>query len=193
MSHNFFWNANFHLLLNIIDQDLATQAQQEGCPQCGHKLHQANYPRSPVGMPLHFRSYYDERLSFCCEICRQRMTPASVRFFGRRWYPGPLFVLISALLRGITESLLREIKGSFGILMTPSTLKRWRQWWDEVFPLTSFWKQASGLIPPLDPDLGLQRSFPRALLDLFQGRLEEKICLLLKFLSPLTWGVLQAF
>jgi len=189
MSHNFLWNANFHSLLNTIDQDLATQAQQEGCPQCGHKLHQANYPRSPVGMPLHFRSYYDERLSFCCEMCRQRMTPASVRFFRRRWYPGPLFVLISALLRGITESLLRQIKCCFGILITAATLKRWRQWWCERFPTTLFWKQAKGLVPPLE----LKRSFPRALLDLFQGKLEDKICTLLKFLSPLTRGVLQAF
>ena len=189
MSHNFLWNANFHSLLKAMDQDLADQAQQEGCPGCGHKLHQANYPRSPLGMPLHFRSYYDERLSYCCEMCRQRMTPASVRFFGRRWYPGPLFVLISALLRGITESLLRQIKGIFGIFITASTLKRWQQWWCEEFPMTLFWKQASGLIPPRD----LQRSFPRALLAFFQGNLEEKICYLLQFLSPLTRGVLQAF
>jgi len=191
MSHNFLWNANFHSLLNAIDQDLATQAQQEGCPECGHKLHQANYPRSPVGMPLHFRSYYAERLSFCCEMCRQRMTPASVRFFGRRWYPGPLFILMSAFIREVTESLLRQIKSYFGILITASTLKRWQQWWCERFPTTLFWKQAKGLVPPLDPDL--YRSFPRALLDLFQGKLEERTCSLLKFLSPLTRGVLQAF
>jgi hypothetical protein len=55
--------------------------------------------------------------------------------------------------------------------------------------MTLFWKQASGLIPPLD----LQRSFPRALLAFFQGKLEEKVCSLLQFLSPLTRGGLQAF
>jgi hypothetical protein len=119
------------------------------------------------------------------------MTPASVRFFGRRWYPGPLFILISAFIREVTESLLRQIKGYFGILITASTLKRWQQWWCERFPTTLFWQQAKGLVPPLDPDL--HRSFPRALLNLFQGKLEERTCSLLKFISPLTRGGLQAF
>lgn len=53
MSHNFLSNANFHFFLNLIDQDLAHQTRQKGCPECGHKLHQANYPRSPRTFSIH--------------------------------------------------------------------------------------------------------------------------------------------
>ena len=189
MSQNFLWNANFHSLLKAIDEELADKARGLGCPECGHKLHQANYPRSPMGVPARFRSYYEERLSFCCEICRKRWTPPSVRFFGRRWYPGPLFMLISAFMGRINDRLFIKVKEWFGISVGLSTWKRWRQWWYEVFPFTLFWKQAQGIVPVLET----KRSFPRALLGLFQGKLEEKICSLLKFLSPLSYGFLRAF
>lgn len=189
MSYNFLGNANFHFLLNSIDQDLANQRQLQGCFECGHKLHQANYPRSPVGILARFRNHYDERLSFCCDTCRKRITPPSVKFFGRRWYPAPLFILISALMRGITEYLLAQVKQHFGIAVSESTWKRWRRWWREKFTATTFWKQAKGLIPQV---FEINRPFPRALLAVFQGTLEAKMCFLLKFLSPLTCHILQA-
>jgi hypothetical protein len=189
MSHTFFWKANFHFFLSSIDQDLANQTQQQGCLECGQKLHQANYPRSPVGIPIQFRDHYDERLSFCCDTCRKRMTPPSVKFFGRRWYPAPLFILISAFMRGVTEYHLDQMKRHFGLTVSESTWKRWRGWWQETFMTTLFWKQAKGMVPKA---LETNRSFPRALLDVFQGTLEEKMCFLLRFLSPLTRGVLQA-
>jgi len=190
MSHNFLWNANFHFFLNTIDQDLALQAQQKGCPECGHKLHQANYPRSPVGISPQFRNHYDERLSFCCDTCRKRLTPLSVRFFGRRWYPAPLFIFISALMRRVSEYSLAALKRHFGISVSESTWKRWQRWWRDSFIETLFWKQNKGMVPRA---LESKRSFPRALLDVFQGTLEEKMCFLLKFLSPLSCGVFQAF
>ena len=54
MSHKFLLNASFHSLLNAIDQELAEQALKKGCSHCGGKLHQADYPRSPFGIPQPF-------------------------------------------------------------------------------------------------------------------------------------------
>ncbi len=190
MSQNFLSKSNFHFFLNTIDQNLALQTQEKGCPSCGHKLHQANYPRSPIGISPQFRNQYDERLSFCCDTCRKRITPPSVRFFGRRWYPAPLFIFISALMRRVSEYTLAQVRRHFGISASESTWKRWRQWWRDSFLETLFWKQNKGIVPK---SLESKRPFPRALLEVFSGTLEKKIIYLLKFLSPLSRGILQAF
>jgi hypothetical protein len=42
-----------------MDYDLSKEEQARGCPHCGESLHQANYPRSPVGIPLEHREYYE--------------------------------------------------------------------------------------------------------------------------------------
>ncbi len=140
MSQNFLFSATFHLVLNKIDQELAKEVKQLGCLYCGHKLHQANYPRSPVGLSSQFRDHYDERLSFCCDTCRKRTTPQSVRFFGRRWFPAPLLILISALMLGINDRRREQVKKHFGIIVSESTWKRWRRWWHESFQATLFWQ-----------------------------------------------------
>jgi len=189
MSHKFLFNASFHLLLNSIDQELATEIQKKGCPCCGKKLHQANYPRSPVGILSDLRKYYDERLSFCCDTCRKRITPQSVRFFGRHWHPAPFLILISALMLGINERRLLQVKRHFGIVVSESTWKRWRRWWRELFITTSFWRKEKGLVPSA---IETNKIFPRALLNIFQGVLEERILYLLRFLLPLTSGALRA-
>ncbi len=182
MSHKFLFDANFHLLLNKIDEEFFKEIKEKGCPSCGGKLHKSNYPRSPFGMPQAFRSFYEERFSFCCEECRKRTTPPSVRFFGRRWYPAPLFMLICLLELGISKHRQAQIQRHFGITISLSTWKRWRSWWQESFKETSFWKITQGIIP-LSQIYG---PFPRAFLKTFQGSLEEKIRFLLRFLSPLT-------
>lgn len=188
MSHKFLFNTTFHLLLINIDQELAKEMQMKGC-SCGGKLHQANYPRSPIGIPPPFRENYDERISFCCDTCRKRTTPPSVRFFGRRWFPAPLFILISALMLGINEYRLEQVKRHFGVNVSESTWKRWRLWWRESFMATQFWKQSRGLVITT---IEATKSFPRALLNLFSGKIEEKMYRALKFFSPLTSGHLRA-
>jgi len=188
MLHKILFNATFHLLLIQIDEEFLNQTAQKGCPYCGNKLHLANYDRSPFGLLSQFRQYYDERFSLCCSSCRKRTTPQSVRFFGRRWYPAPLFVLISALMLGINERRLKQIKRHLGIVVSESTWKRWRKWWQQSYEATSFWKQAKGFALTI----GIKKLFPRALFVLFQGSFEEKLRLLLKFLSPLTGGNLRA-
>jgi len=48
------------------------------CPPC--------YPRKPRGIPFVPEESYEYRLRFCCaeDGCRRRITPPSVRFFGRK-------------------------------------------------------------------------------------------------------------
>jgi hypothetical protein len=185
----FLHKANFHLLLDKIDHELASLVWELPCPDCSGKLHQANYPRSPMGIPLEFREAYDQRLSFCCGTCRKRITPPSVKFFGRRWYPAPVFMLICLLSLGINERRLSQIKRHFGLTVSESTWKRWRRWWRESFVTTDFWRKEKGLVVSM---LEETISFPRALLKLFLGKFDEKLRLLLRFLSPLTGGFLRA-
>ena len=42
------------------------------------------------------------------------------------------------------------------------------------------------------PALTLNRPFPRELLTLFSGTLTERMCLLLRLLSPITAGIFRA-
>ena len=190
MSQIFIHKSSFHSLIIKIDKEMALMAANKGCEHCGGKLHQANYPRSPAGMPAEFRVYYNQRISFCCSNCRKRSTPPSVRFFSRRWYPAPIFILICMLQCGINVRRLALIKRHFGLTITESTWKRWRRWWREEFEKTKFWISGKGMLAtPLETN----QFIPRALFNLFKGDPTEKIQLLLQFLSPLTTGgVLRA-
>jgi len=133
MSHKLLLDVNFHSLLIKLDQELATGVVQKGCCHCGGQLHRSDYPRSPLGLPAQVRDSYESRMSWCCGNCRKRTTPASVRFFGRRWYPGPLLVLISSLTLGINERRCRQLKHHFGVMVSQTTWKRWRRWWQAEF------------------------------------------------------------
>lgn len=189
MSQNFILKSSFHAIIIKIDQEMAAIAMGKGCGHCGDKLHRADYPRSPVGMPPEFRDDYNRRISFCCSSCRKRTTPASVCFFGRRRYPASIFILFCILQCAINERRLSLIKRHFGITVSESTWKRWRRWWRDSFMETKFWVREKGLLstPPCTNQL-----LPRALFNLFTGNFTEKICLFLRFLSPLTGGVFRA-
>lgn len=186
MSHNFLRDTSFHSLLSSIDKEIADNAKQEGCILCGGPLYLADYPRSPFGVPAPFREYYDERHSYCCGNCRKRNTPPSVRFFGRRWFPAPFLILISLLQSGVNEWRIEQVKRYFGITVSESTWKRWRKWWREIFSKTLFWQQAKGCCFPSSG------TFPKVLLRLFTGELEQRLINLLRFLSPITAGVLRS-
>lgn len=187
MSHKFLFDSSFHRLLIAIDRELAEVARQEGCA-CGGTLHQSNYPRSPNGLSAEFRAAYEKRFSFCCNDCRRRVTSPSVRYFGRRWYPAPLLLLISALMCSINEYRLSQIKRHFGITVSESTWKRWRRWWRERFVKTAFWKQARGLIPIPQEVIHIVRQ----MLTAFKGYLDTRMILALKFIAPITAGHLRA-
>jgi hypothetical protein len=176
---NIMSDERLHVLLLKIDQDLAEKTRLGGC-LCGGTLHQANYPRTPTGLPDRLHTHYQYRYSFCCEQCRRRITAPSVRFFGRYWFPAPLLILLSAIKLGSAPHRCAQIRKHFGILINASSWKRWRFWWQEIF--------TTGFIPIAN----LSGPFPRVLLNSFRGAFKERFVFLLQFLSPLTSGFLRA-
>jgi hypothetical protein len=121
-------------------------------------------------------------LSFCCaeEGCRKRVTPASVRFLGRRVYAGLVVVLLSAMVHGLTPDRLQCLREKIGV--DKRTLERWRKWWLESFPKSPFWKSARAFFaaPPCE------KTLPWSLRDAFSLEDEQTLAKLLRFLSPVT-------
>ena len=176
-------DASFYRQLARFDEELAEQARGKGC-RCGGKLHRALYPRKPRGVPDEVEGEYGRRWSFCCaeEGCRKRTTPASLRFLSRRVYAAAVVVLVSALRDGVTGERMRRLGGMVAQI-SRRTLERWRQWWLEEFPQTSFWRVARGRYPVL-LDCG---SLPLSLLERFnKPRPEDRTLALLRFILPLT-------
>jgi hypothetical protein len=128
--------AFFHSLYKS-DHDLFLELKAKGCPACGAPLDTSNFTRKPRG------SGEDEslRLSLCCrrEGCRKRLTPPSLRFFGRRVYTR--WVVILALDFGPALELTIKI--------SRQTLSRWRCFWREQLGETSsLMRWARGFLPP---------------------------------------------
>lgn len=184
MSHKFILNSSVFTLLIKIDQDFLEQAQKEGC-SCGGKLYQAHYPRSPMGVPKEWRHYFEQRLGLCCGDCRKRKAVATVRFFGRRWYPAPLFLFISLLQKKTARG---QIKKRFGIILGKNTWKRWRLWWRKYFIITAFWKQERGKFI----GKALLGPYPKSLFQVLLGSFESRMIYLLQFFAPITAGFLRA-
>jgi hypothetical protein len=183
MYHDLPDSASFWSFLLAVDEDLAEQTRQQGCP-CGGRLHSANYPRKPRGTPDQLPEPQRLRLSFCCdrEGCRKRATPPSVRFLGRKVYLAAIVILISAMRQGPTPRRVRELSQRFGA--DESTIARWQVFWREHFPQTPFWKVArAGFVA-----LGEIKSLPYSLVDAFLRRHppSEGWTLLLRFLAPIT-------
>ena len=121
------------------------------------------------------------RQSFCCERCRRRTTPPSVRFLGRRVYPGFVLVLLGAMQSGVTDSRIDELRLSLGVARR--TLQRWRHWWREIFVQTQFWQLARGRFMPSI----VHAALPAGLLERFQsGDARSQLVQCLLFLNPLS-------
>ena len=183
MYHKLLADATFWAFLFTIDEDLAETQRAERCPACGGFLHCANYPRKPRG-PRNLPDEYRFRLSFCCsrDGCRKRVTPPSVRFLGRKVYLGAIVILASAMRQGPTPRRVRELTQQFGV--SRRTIYRWRVFWNEHFPQTTFWKIARArLVPVLE-----MVDFPRSLLEAFVGGDDDRggWGKLLRFLAPIT-------
>ena len=183
MYHDLFRDASFWSFLFVADQDLAATTKQEGC-SCGGRLHRANYPRKPRGGWRNLPASYGYRLSFCCDRdgCRKRTTPPSVRFLGRKIYLGAVVVLVAAMRQGPSPRRVRQLSELFDV--DERTIVRWRRFWREHFPQTSFWKTNRGRLA-LRGDI---THLPRTLLDAFIHRDDsyEDWKRLLSFLSPIT-------
>jgi hypothetical protein len=183
MYHELLLDATFWAFLFRIDQRLAEEVRAEKCPSCGCRLHCAHYARKPRG-PRDLPKEYRYRLSFCCarDGCRKRVIPPSVRFLGRKVYLGAVVVLVSAMRQGPTPRRVRELRKLFGV--SRRTIDRWRDFWNEHFPRTKFWKVARARLVPIFEIV----DFPRSLLKAFvrAGDDRDGWGELLRFLSPIT-------
>ena len=134
------WVAGFLAL----DAALAEELRDSGCP-CGGRLHRASYPRKPRGLPPGFdNAALARRASFCCDRdgCRERATPPSVVFLGRRVYVGAAVVLAAALRHGPTPERLARIVALTGVSLR--TLRRWLGWWRDTFLTTPLGRTLRG-------------------------------------------------
>jgi hypothetical protein len=172
--------------LIAIDRDLAATAQAGGCRRCPGRLHHGDYPRKPRGGPADLPAAYEKRTSFCCARCRKRLTPASVRFLGRRVYLGVVVMLACVLRQGPTPWRVARLHAVLGV--SADTLARWHRWWRHDSVRTPFWHAARARFArPVD-----ERDLPSRLLERFTGDVLARVMAALRFLSPLTTTSLGA-
>ena len=184
MCPNLLGDTRLYAMLLKCDGDLAAGTRAAGC-RCGGVLHSARYGRKPRGATVALPEGYDRRASFCCaeEGCRQRTTPPSLRFLGRKVYLGAVVTLVTAMKHGVSDRRAAELRRAVGA--SRQTLARWRSWWAEVFPSTPFWQAARALI---SPPVSLEE-MPASLLDRFAGADEvERVVRFLDFIKPMTTG-----
>jgi len=178
--HTLLHSPKFFSLLLQIDANAADQMHGTVCPHCcAGVLHCANYPRKPKACPKEVLRDYQSRWSFCCNLCRKRTTPMSVRFLGRRVYVA-LAVVVLAVKRNKINAAVTELVETLGV--PERTIARWRQWWLGLFPATALWQaQCARFMPPVQiVDL------PVSLIERFTGGAHETMLRLLNFLSPLS-------
>ena len=185
MSHELLRDSRLFALLLGIDNDLADEVRAGRCLLCGGRLDTSDYPRKPRGgPPAEMKAEYSKRLSLCCAVraCRTRATPPSVRFLGRRVYLGAAVVLVSAMLHGVTEKRVADLREQVSATLSARTLHRWRAWWRETLPATPFWRAARARFArPVD-----EADLPAARGARFDGDDRDRLIATLKFLSPLT-------
>ena len=173
----------FDTTLYAIDFQLAESTRAKGCRFCAGPLHSARYPRKPrCGREL--PAHWSWRWSFCCarEGCRRRTTPPSVRFLGRRVWPGIIIVALSVIDQLLDRGRAARFRRAFGVARR--TLDRWRSWWCEQFPQGDLWRldrARFGPPPPVDEEL------PASLVSSFGRRsTSSTLIAVLEFLSPMS-------
>ena len=130
----------FFQRLRLLDHDLFLAVKSKPCPRCGGPLDTAHYPRKPRGLG----ECELKRFSLCCrrEGCRHRVTPPSLRFFGRKVYPAWVVILAGDFCRqlGLSRPIARQ------------TLVRWRRFWREWLSEShAFMRRARAWLPPGHP------------------------------------------
>jgi hypothetical protein len=181
MSHDFTPDREFFFHLFQIDEQIAEKVRACGCG-CGGRLHRADYGRKPRGVPSEAEEAFSRRISFCCdrEGCRQRSTPPSVRFLGRRVYVGAVVVLACAM-RQVAEAG-RGGDASRAVQAPSRTVGRWFRWWQMAFIASRLWQSERGrFMPPVSTS-----RMPWSLLERFPGTGSDKLGAMLRWLSPLS-------
>lgn len=179
MSHKLCIDANFHLQLFKLDQTILAETSEAGCPYCSGPLYQAHYPRTPFGVPVDMRQFYEQRFSLCCGQCRRRTTPQSVRFLGPRRFVAFVMVLLSSQQARPTEKRLERLFRRFKIQCSLTTWKRWRKWWKETFPVSSLWREMRGLFVQHDAI----SFYPKDVLKQFS---DNRLLRFLRLIAPLS-------
>jgi hypothetical protein len=177
--------SSFFDLLYRLDKDLAEEARARGC-ECGGALHGAWYPRKPRGGPPDLSPEHAMRLSFCCakDGCRRRMTPASLRFLGRKVFFGVIVLLVPVLRDGPTPKRLERLCAEFAV--SPRTVRRWVRWWRETFATSRFWQARRGwFAQPV-----ISEALPSSWCAAFGGVDDAPswVLMALRFLAPITTG-----
>lgn len=171
-----------------IDEIFAAAVRAGGCGNCGGPLDRADYERKPRGDIGDAAEAYSRRRSFCCrrEGCRQRATPPSVRFLGRKVYVAIIVVLASVVGRG---SSLAGRGGPRRVENVPvRTVRRWLEWWTIVFAHTTFWQEAKGFFAtPVD-----EGALPGSLLERFGAASATTLTRLLRLIAPITTTSVRA-
>ena len=141
MSHDWIPDINFFHLLDAEDARNTAAVKAGGCPDCGGRLDQANYPRKPRGGELGAAGeIFDRRRSLCCarEGCRHRRTPPSLMFLGRRVYLAITVVIATWQTTTSTSPPAR-------------TVGRWRGWFAALRDTTWWTKTKARLWPAVEP------------------------------------------
>ncbi len=133
-------DAAFFQGLRQIDYDLFQKTKAKPCPACGGQLDTSHYPRKPRGAG----ELEDRRFSLCCrkEGCRHRVTPPSLRFFGRKVYSAWVVILVVDFCAelGLSRPVARQ------------TIARWRALWRERLAETHpFMRRARARLSPGTP------------------------------------------
>jgi hypothetical protein len=163
-------DAPFFQSLYQFDYDLFLQVKARGCPHCGSPLDTSNFRRKLRGSG----EEQNLRLSLCCrsEGCRKRLTPPSLRFFGRKIYSRWLIILVLDFVEhlGLSKKIVRQ------------TLARWRIFWKTELAETSpFMRWARGF---LSPELQASET-PKNIVSAFQFPMRESWIPVLKFFTQL--------
>jgi hypothetical protein len=101
---------------------------------------------------------------------------------------GAVVVLISAMRHGATPKRMAQLRELVGV--SRRTVERWREWWQNGFVRSRFWKAArSRLSTPID-----ETTLPLSLLSAFSGQNQKETLIdFLRFILPLTSRVEQGF
>ena len=162
---------HFFHSLQAADEIEAEQIRREGC-RCGGRLHRADYPRKPRGVPEECESLVSRRISFCCAEpnCRRRTTPQSVRFLGRRVYVAAFVLMVSASWVSTREA---QVPGR--------TARRWRGFFTKQLVEAAQWQERRAwFMPPLD-----ESALPGSLMSRFAGSRDKALFSSLVFLAPM--------
>lgn len=168
-------------LLVTIDAVIALAVQALRCPHCHARLDAAHFDRKVRGVaPAADCASPQLRLSWCCSLtgCRRRVTPPSVRFWGRLGYAGAVVLAMAAEQPKTAsgEDLRRRVGCS------RQSWARWRSRFAGLWQ-TGTGRAIAGWMPPGDG----QRSVS-AVLSLWPGEWPHRAARWQLLIHPLTGG-----